>query len=44
MKQHAEIKIKHVMSPAPLTIAGTASLMEAAYLMVKNNAYPGIFL
>ncbi len=26
------------MSSAPLTIDGTASLMEAAYMMVKNNA------
>jgi len=25
------------MSPAPLTIEGTASLMEAAYLMMINN-------
>jgi hypothetical protein len=26
------------MSPAPLTIEGTASLTEAAYMMMKNNA------
>jgi CBS domain-containing protein len=38
VKQKAQIKIKEVMSPAPLTIEGTANLMEAAYLMVNNNA------
>jgi predicted transcriptional regulator len=38
VKQKAQIKIKDVMSPAPLTIDGSASLMEAAYLMVNNNA------
>jgi len=38
VKQKSDIKIKDVMSPAPLTIAGTASLMEAAYMMMKNNA------
>ena len=38
VKQKAQIKIKDVMSPAPLTIEGTANLMEAAYLMVNNNA------
>ena len=38
VKQKAQIKIKDVMSPAPLTVDGGASLMEAAYLMVKNNA------
>jgi len=37
VKQKAHIKIKEVMSPAPLSIDGTASLMEAAYLMVNNN-------
>jgi CheY-like chemotaxis protein len=37
VKQKAQIKIKEVMSPAPLTIDGRASLMEAAYLMVKHN-------
>jgi len=37
VKQKSDIKIKDVMSPAPLTIAGTASLMEAAYMMMKNN-------
>jgi len=38
VKQKSNIKIKDVMSPAPSTIDGTASLMEAAYLMVKINA------
>jgi CheY-like chemotaxis protein len=38
VKQKSDIKIKEVMSPAPLAIEGTASLMEAAYLMIKNNA------
>ncbi len=38
VKQKSEIRIKDVMSPAPLTIEGTASLMEAAYMMMKNNA------
>jgi len=37
VKQKSEIRIKDVMSPAPLTIEGTASLMEAAYMMMKNN-------
>ena len=38
VKLKSEIRIKDVMSPAPLTIEGTASLMKAAYLMMKNNA------
>ena len=38
VKQKSEIRIKDVMSPAPLTIEGTASLMEAAYMMMRNNA------
>jgi CheY-like chemotaxis protein len=38
VQQKAQIKIKDVMSPAPLRIDGSANLMEAAYLMVKNNA------
>ena len=38
VKQKSDIKIKDVMSPAPLTIEGTSSLMEAAYMMMKNNA------
>ena len=38
VKQKSEIRIRDVMSPAPLTIEGTASLMEAAYMMMKNNA------
>jgi len=38
VKQKSEIRIEDVMSPAPLTIEGTASLMEAAYMMIKNNA------
>jgi CheY-like chemotaxis protein/predicted transcriptional regulator len=31
------LKIRDIMSPAPLAIDGDASLMEAAYLMIKNN-------
>lgn len=31
-------KIEEVMSPAPLTIASDANLMEASYIMVTNNA------
>jgi len=38
VKQKSEIRIEDVMSPAPLSIEGTASLMEAAYIMIKNNA------
>ena len=38
IKQKSEIRIEEVMSPAPLTIQGNASLMEAAYMMVQNNA------
>lgn len=38
VKQKSEIRIADVMSPAPLTIKGTASLMEAAYIMIQNNA------
>lgn len=38
VKQKSEIRIKDVMSPVPLIIEGTASLMEAAYMMIKNNA------
>ena len=38
VKQKSEIRIRDVMSPAPLAIEGTASLMEAAYMMMKNNA------
>jgi hypothetical protein len=38
VKQKSDIGIKAVMSPAPLTIEGTASLIEAAYMMMKNNA------
>lgn len=33
----AKKKIKEIMSPAPLTIEGETNLMEAAYMMVKNN-------
>jgi signal-transduction protein with cAMP-binding, CBS, and nucleotidyltransferase domain len=36
--QKSKIKIREVMSPAPLRIEGAASLMEAAYMMVQNNA------
>jgi len=36
--QKSTILIREVMSPVPPTIEGTASLMEAAYLMVQNNA------
>lgn len=38
IKQKSSVKIKDVMSPAPLTIDGTATLMEASYMMVENNA------
>jgi len=38
VKQKSQIMIMDVMSPAPLTIEGTASLMEAAYMMMKKNA------
>jgi CheY-like chemotaxis protein len=38
IKKKAEMKVKDVMSPAPLIINGTASLMEAAYVMLKNHA------
>ena len=38
VKQKSVNRIKDVMSPAPLTIEGTASMMEAAYMMVKHNA------
>lgn len=38
IKQKSLVKIKDVMSPAPLTIDGTATLMEASYMMVENNA------
>jgi len=37
VKQKSQIRIKDVMSPAPLIIEGTASLMEAAYMMMINN-------
>jgi len=33
----ARKKIKEIMSPAPLTIEGETNLMEAAFMMVKNN-------
>jgi predicted transcriptional regulator len=33
----ARKKIKEIMSPPPLTIEGETNLMEAAYMMVKNN-------
>lgn len=33
----AKKKIKEIMSPAPLTIEGETNLMEAAFMMVKNN-------
>ncbi|MGB5987591.1 MAG: response regulator [Desulfobacterales bacterium] len=38
VRDKAGIRIEEVMSPAPLTIEGNANLMEAAYMMVKNNA------
>ena len=37
VKALAQMKIKDVMSPAPLTVDSQASLMEAAYLMLENN-------
>ncbi|MDY6792578.1 MAG: response regulator [Thermodesulfobacteriota bacterium] len=36
--QKAGTKLKDAMSPNPLTIDGTASLMEAAYMMVGKKA------
>jgi len=38
IKKNADAKVEEVMSPAPLTIDGKASLVEGAYLMLKNNA------
>jgi CheY-like chemotaxis protein len=38
VQQKSEIMIKDAMSPAPLTIEGTASLMEATYVMIQHNA------
>ena len=38
IERKAILKIRDVMSPAPFAIDGNASLMEAAYLMIKNNA------
>lgn len=38
IEQKATLKISDIMSPAPFIIDGNASLMEAAYLMIKNNA------
>ena len=38
VKQKSEIRIADVMSPAPPAIEGHSSLMEAAYMMVENNA------
>ena len=35
--QKAATKLKDAMSPSPLTIDGTASLMEAAYMMVDKK-------
>ena len=34
----ATMEIRDVMTPAPFIIDGNASLMEAAYLMIKNKA------
>ncbi|MDY6825306.1 MAG: response regulator [Thermodesulfobacteriota bacterium] len=38
VKQKAKTKIKEIMSPAPFSIDGEASLMEATYMMIKNRA------
>ena len=38
VRDKAGIQIEEAMSPAPLTIEGGASLMEAVYVMVTNNA------
>ena len=35
---NADVQIKEIMSPVPLTIDGNASMMEAAYMMLTNNA------
>jgi len=37
VKELAKIKVVEIMSQAPLTIEGTANLMEAAYMMVDNK-------
>jgi len=37
IRKKAKMKIKDVMSPAPLTIECTSSLMEAVYLMLRHN-------
>jgi len=38
IKAKADFPVKDVMSPAPLTIDGKASLMEAAFVMHSNRA------
>ncbi|MCG6911372.1 MAG: response regulator [Deltaproteobacteria bacterium] len=38
IKKKADRKVEDVMSPVPLTIDGTACLMEAAYSMYRNKA------
>jgi len=38
IEKKANLKIREIMSPAPFVIDGNSSLMEAAYLMIKNNA------
>jgi len=38
IEKKASLRIRDVMSPVPFAIDGNASLMEAAYLMIKNNA------
>ena len=37
IKKLARIRIKEIMSPAPLIIEGEANLMEAAYTMLSNR-------
>lgn len=37
IRKKADLKVGDVMSPVPLTIDGTACLMEAAYLMYHNK-------
>ena len=38
IEKKATLEIRDIMSPAPFAIDGKSSLMEAAYLMIKNNA------
>jgi len=37
LAQLAKAKVRSIMSPAPISIEGEANIMEAAFLMVKNQ-------